>query len=328
MNSLLDYVQSLGGHVVAVSSQDNKWVKHAKMKWGIKYAVISDQRNVLAKKYNIVVTEKNDTIYKRIIRLARSFSVNTEQLEEPEGYKNGMTQAGLVVIKNSTNKVAYHWKSEPQEKNLYGATNRVSAKTVLNSINFYFRCEDEVDSIKTFAFQNLNALYNTVVNFPNVRPLFLEHLKKEYLLDLLLFVEEVDKIENRIKQQLNRPLCSYDALTVRNMTIDVYKTFILSGSEHEIILPEMMRDELSSVFVPYDDDDRGYFICSRLNTPIFASSYRHAKKILKEESLVRFAITEEFVQQGQSVITELSEKNKAVFCSDLANYHPFRRNSV
>jgi len=328
MNSIIDLVQNLGGSVAAVSSQDSRWTKHAAVQWNLRYPVISDTKNILAKKFNIVITEKGGTMYQRIVRLARSFSLNTTQLEEEDGYKNGMSQAGLVVIKNSTDKVVYHWRNDPQEKNLYGASQRVSAETVLKTVNFYFRCEDEVDSIKTFVFQNLSALYDIVTNTPHVRKLFLDHLQKEYLGDLLLFVESVDKIEDRIKQHLNCPLSTYDTQNVRNMTIDVYTSFILPGSPHEVNIPDHLRNQLSKVLVPYDDDDRGYFVCSRLNTPIFASSYRHVKKILKEESLVRFAITEAFSDVAQDIITMLTEKNKAVFCSELANYHPYRRHSV
>jgi peroxiredoxin len=312
MNEIINDVRGLGGDIFGVSSQTKEWADHVKTQWNLSFQVLSDQKNILAKKYNIRMTKKHGNLYNRIIKLAKSFQVNTEQLEDPYAYTHGLTEPGIVVLKRDGS-VLYSWRGEPLPKNMLGATDRVSAKTLLATLSFYFQCEDELDSISSYVKTNAVEMYNTIILDSRIRPHFLEHLRKEYNLDLLNFVESVDRLEDKIKWNLNNPVRTFDVIRARNELVAIYITYIIDGAPHQVPLPNDIRSELNSFFIPERLEDRGYVLRQRYIMPIFAAAYRHIKKILREECLPRFIITPVFTHFGPEIISIINDKYKMQF---------------
>jgi peroxiredoxin len=311
-NTILDQIRSMGGDLFAVCSQDKNETEKLRLQNELRYGIVSDAKAKLAKKYNINVTKKYSKLYEKIIKLAKSVNINTESLEADANYKYGMSQPGFVVVKNDGT-VVYLWKGEPLERNKFGATDRVSAETIIDIVSFYFSCETQVNSIRSYLTRNISKVYSMVTQDPHFREKFLCHLDREYCADLLHFVESVDRIEALMKEHLNNPLKTFNYVTARNMLIDTYVTYLEPGSSHEICLPESILEQLDQYFIPCEDSYRGYRLKGSHQMPVLAPAYRHVKRVLREECLPRFAITNEFVNEGPVMIREICRKASTDF---------------
>lgn len=94
-------IRALGGELVGVTSQSQAGVDEAVAEWELDYKVVSDTANVLAKRFDIVVSEN----------------------VKYDGYPNGMAQPGVVIL-DQAGKVLVHWAIDPQEANGFGALDR------------------------------------------------------------------------------------------------------------------------------------------------------------------------------------------------------------
>jgi len=306
MNHILEDVRGLGGDVFAISAQQKSWADHVKAHWNLRYEVKSDIKNTLGKRFNMRTTEKHAKLYSRMIQLAKFFNLNTQQLEDSDAYKYGIVQAGFIVIKQDGT-VIYNWRGEPTERNLFGATDRISAKAILDILTYYFNCESEVESIMLYAKNNLNQFYRKVVQDPKLRELFLNFLQTEYKADYLHFIDSVNRVEEKIQRKITKPLLHFDSERVRYDLIDIYNTFIVDKAPQQISFPESVYEWLEQIFIPCEYEDRGYIMNCKFNVPAFACAYRDAVKVLRNECFIRFIMTKDIVTIAPDIISALGD---------------------
>lgn len=110
----LDKVQSLGGKIVAITSQAGN---QSASNNDLRFEVIVDEENNEALKHGICITPKQETPLANV----------------PDIYPNGMVQPG-IVIENVQGKVLYHWAIVPSEMNIGGATDRPMVADIIGSL--------------------------------------------------------------------------------------------------------------------------------------------------------------------------------------------------
>lgn len=110
-------IRKHGGELIAITSQSEGAAKQAHDDWGLGYPVHSDPANVLARRFDVAITPKAQTVL----------------ADDPKEYPAGMAQPAVVAL-DRTGQVIFRWAIDPNEMNLGGATDRPLPHDILEVI--------------------------------------------------------------------------------------------------------------------------------------------------------------------------------------------------
>lgn len=100
-------VEAVGGRIVAVTSHGEAGADHARTAWGLRFPVLSQPDNALARRYGVAITPR----------------AATPLAGHPTEYPDGMAQPAAIALDAAGN-VLYRWAIDPAEANLGGASDR------------------------------------------------------------------------------------------------------------------------------------------------------------------------------------------------------------
>jgi len=102
-----------GGMLFGVCAQSQESCDTLKKEWKLEYDLLSDTTNSIAATWNIFIS--------------------TEEMFTSKGFKNGMTQPGVIVV-NQNRELLYFWRSIPQMSNIFGAKGRPKPADALRAV--------------------------------------------------------------------------------------------------------------------------------------------------------------------------------------------------
>jgi peroxiredoxin len=100
-------VRAAGGELIAVTSQSEASAQKARADWGVAYRVMSEPSNALARRFDVAITPKAETVL----------------ADDPVEYPEGMAQPAVVAL-DQGGEVLFRWAIEPAAMNLGGASDR------------------------------------------------------------------------------------------------------------------------------------------------------------------------------------------------------------
>ncbi|KAL0489866.1 alkyl hydroperoxide reductase subunit C [Acrasis kona] len=136
IDQIVPKIRLLGGEVYGICSQSKKYVDEMRKDTKVKFELISNKKNTLAKKFDIHITHKNEKAFKTMSRIIKS-ALGTSESYDPY-HEDGVIQPAVVII-NRQGEVVYVRTSPVTIDVGYGMFDRVPATDVLEAI----RCSQE-----------------------------------------------------------------------------------------------------------------------------------------------------------------------------------------
>lgn len=136
-NGQLDAIKARSGSLVAITAHTDD---QAAAQHGLNFDVVVDEANNEARKYDIVVTPKEDS------PLASADGV----------YPNGMVQPG-VVIEDANGAILYRWASAPSAENFGGAKDRPLVADIMGALDHILEHGAAPSEFTPMSFEHLEA---------------------------------------------------------------------------------------------------------------------------------------------------------------------------
>jgi len=262
-------IRASGGEIYAICCQGRKAVEDTKKELNLRYELVADPKNLLAKKYNMSIISQKGKKFRKFLNILAD---QLKKKPDIPDHEDGITMPGIIVMKQDGS-VLYSWKAQPCENNLFGTIKRVNPADVLKIVQFYYANSTIVDSVKSYVLHHMYETFLQVLNDPEGIELFSKHLRKEFNEESLEFIRDVDQL-NSNKDNADK----------------IYLSYIPGGAQKELNLPGRIR---RAVMTQFND---GHKISA------FSPAYEHIKASLGEDSFDRFVNTEEFINIASRII--------------------------
>lgn len=125
-DNTIDKINTLGGHVIGITSQLNN---QSKANNNLSFDIVVDNENIEAQKYDIFITSQNEVPNPNAI----------------DSYAHGMVQPGVIIEDNDEN-ILYRWAINPNEMNFGGATDRPLVSDIVNKLEKIIEGSISVDT--------------------------------------------------------------------------------------------------------------------------------------------------------------------------------------
>ncbi len=280
INPLYSKIKKLKGEIIAISAENYDTSIETFSDLALSYPLISDEKNNLAKKYKVELTERKTNLWDKLFNLTKQYGGNYSRMAKNNTYQDGMSQPAIVVF-DQKGEVIFSWKKFPAMKNYYGAIDRMAVEDVLNIVEFMLSPSFLESNLRVKDGQN-SELFEHIITTPKLKEKFVAHLKKESNYELLEFVDDVVDF-----QKLTMP---EDKTRVSNF---LYDNYIKDSSPKELNLANQVRNNLVKYF---ENENK-----TEVKTELFNDALIQAKTILFTDCFKRFQKTREFFDMVKEV---------------------------
>ncbi len=303
INPVVKKIKQLGGKIIAVSSQNIETVRQPQEDLQLTFPMISDEQNTLAKQCKVEVTEKKNSLYQKMILLAKKFKVNTQYLETETNYMQGISQPAVIVWDSRQN-IIFNWKKYPSFANLYGASDRIPMEEVLTVVEYQLSPSYESVSAKIrVKLESNRELFEQLLGDPKLKKKFVEHLKKERTIEMLEFVEQVEEWELLEDEKKGKK------------EMEIYNLFLMEQASKEVNLPHEIKQSVCAHFEKLKAEE-GQETSNRVSLShslaklslhtvdyekLIHEAYMHIKGTLYIDSYPRFQATSAFFELATSL---------------------------
>ncbi len=280
INPLYSKIKKMGGEIIAISAESYDTSVETFQDLNLSFPLLSDEKNNLAKKYKVEITDRKASIWDKFLTIAKKAGANVSPLQKANTYQEGMSQPAIVVF-DQTGDLIFSWKKFPLLKNYYGATDRMAVEDVLNIVEFMLSPTYTESRLKIKDGKD-SELFEHIIITQKLKEKFIAHLKKEYNYELLEFVDDVRQFEKAVTLEEKTKLANL-----------IFDTYIIDSSKKELNLASHVRNHLVQFF------GKDQEVCPPSN--LFHESLMHAKTILYTDCFNRFKKTKDFYEMVKDI---------------------------
>ena len=283
INDNITEIRKLGGEAYAISSQEQQFIDQMKQTTEVDYDLISDSKCLLGKKFGVKITKKNGFAFRVMQRIIKGALKSTDSYDHY--HDDGITQPAVVVLDNNGG-IIYKWVTPALFKTGFGMFDRIDPEEVMEVVRFYFSQPTLVGSVIEYCNQNAAKVFDATLTNPELRALFELHLKKEYSIESLEFVDQAQEFQQLLEKQKSSLLTKKS--TVAKKESNIYCMFIPERAPKELNIPGEIRKNVQDSIENHKKKVESF------EQHAFALVLQHIKTMLISDSFMRFVRKEQF----------------------------------
>jgi hypothetical protein len=300
LHELSNQVTQLGGHIIAVSSQNLECTRQQQLDWRLKFDVYVDDCKELAEKYDMVIdkTETQPTLFSRMsvslsnvsrksiqciptpnisIKTRTRKSVNSlrksiKRLGSPvkatERYselsKDGYLMPGIVILKQ--NKTVFKWRGVATGQGFLATFSYLQPQHIVTAARLHFDSTIDCSRIELNG-ECGDELFNYTLHNPDLKALFRKFLELECSSELMDFMDGVQQVTNSYSDKKGRELYK------------LYSKYIV-GRKRQINLESKVKQRVMTMFESEKIDN--------IPLNVFDDAIVQTKLILRTDPFRRF----------------------------------------